>query len=141
MSQRIGLCLAPLLPKILDTTLTLAGQRAAYWRGDYSQVAEANPLMRWVLEQHPLGFVAVSLVGMVFYAWLLYWMPRDFGKLVAFIIIFVHTYGAVSWVMVGLGDMVVVGCLPLIVGARWVLHWTWDHMDTRLPDSEAIANS
>lgn len=128
MPHRIGLCLAPLLPKILDMTLTLAGQCAAYWQGDYSQVAEANPLMRWVLEQHPLGFVAVSLAGMAFYASLLYWLPHKHGRLVAFIIIVVHAYGAASWLMIGLGDYEYMGCLPLLVGTRWLLGWIWLNM-------------
>ena len=139
MSQRMRLCLAPLLPKILDMTLTLAGQCAAYWNGDYSQVAEDNPLMRWFLEQHPLGFVVVSLVGMAFYVCLIYWLPPKLGRLVALIAIVVHTYGAASWLMIGLGHYMYMGCLPLLVGARWVQEWTWQNMGPRRAAAEATA--
>jgi hypothetical protein len=39
----LGHCLPPMAFCLLDCTLTLAGQSAAYWGGAYGQVNEASP--------------------------------------------------------------------------------------------------
>jgi hypothetical protein len=92
----------PLLPAavcLADVTLTLAGQPAAYWRGDYFQANEGNPLPRLFLQLHPaaFGLGALAYLGcLVAFALL---APRRWAALVCLAVAGGHAVGAASWLL------------------------------------------
>ncbi len=104
MSDRLWTCHAPLPPKILDMSLTQAGQSAVYWQDEYGHVNEDNPVMRWCLTQHSGAFVAASFAAIAFYATLLDWLPPKLGKAAAWFVVLVHSLGAATWLMAGPGN-------------------------------------
>ncbi|HEV3258614.1 MAG TPA: hypothetical protein VG013_17190 [Gemmataceae bacterium] len=97
----------PLLPAtvcLADVALTLHGQPAAYWQGDYHSALEGNPLPRVFLEAHPLAFVClvagwVASVGLVALAAAPRWAAAGCLAVAAG-----HTVGAVSWLLRGRPD-------------------------------------
>jgi hypothetical protein len=92
----------PLLPAavcLADVALTLAGQPAAYWRGDYAAVNEGNPLPRLFLERHPLAFaagVAAYLAGLTAFALL---APRRWAAAACLALVCGHGIGAAAWLL------------------------------------------
>lgn len=57
-----------------DIALTLAGQSAAYWAGDYGQARESNPLAYPLLAASPWVFVgATALWGAAVSGVVLFW--------------------------------------------------------------------
>ncbi len=51
-----------------DLSLTLAGQPASYWAGDYTTVTEYNPVWSPLLSRHPLLFVAGAITVLAVFA-------------------------------------------------------------------------
>ena len=61
-ASQIGRLIAlPAIACAADVTLTLLGQPAAYWSGDWTGVQEFNPAARILLLAHPMLFVAAAL--------------------------------------------------------------------------------
>ena len=58
----LGLWLPTLPFGVLDATLTLRGQSAAYWAGDYQQVNELTGFLNQLLQIHPAAFIAFVCV-------------------------------------------------------------------------------
>ena len=57
----IGLCLVPVVLAMLDGSVTLIGQPAAYW-ADHSRVLEGTPGFRILLAHGPAAFIAGHIV-------------------------------------------------------------------------------
>jgi hypothetical protein len=95
----LGLCLPPLVLCTLDVSMTLIGQSAAYWAGNYSRVIESSPTFNHLLQAHPLAFVAGCLVWAALFVAVILLLP-DFLALVASIAVtFAHTVGASTWLI------------------------------------------
>jgi hypothetical protein len=94
----LGMGLPCLLALLLDTGLTLHGQPAEYWAGDYARTTEGAPFFRKLYVLHPLAGIAG--VG----AWagialsLLVLLPEVPAVVFAIAIVFGHTAGAYTWV-------------------------------------------
>jgi hypothetical protein len=126
------LCLGPIILTLLDYSLTLIGQPAAYWEGNFLHANEGSSLLRWCLHQHPLIFVAAA-VGLtsLFCLLILYWPPRAAKALAAWLM-GAHAYGVATWVW---GSLI---CGPAACVA--LLYFCWSVLNataTRLPAERA----
>src|SRR4051794_27046312 len=96
---RLWLAMPPLLLCALDGLLTLTGQPAAYWAGDFTAARELNPLFDLLLRQHPIAFLTGLAVWLTVLALAVLLLPRRLAFLAAFAGAFGHTWGATSWVV------------------------------------------
>jgi alpha-beta hydrolase superfamily lysophospholipase len=118
---RLWLCLPPLLLYACDVLLTLAGQPAGYWQGDFASAQEFNPLANALLRLHPLLFVSAALAWAVaFTAIILTWRSR-LAVVMAFLITFLHAVGAATWLMRG-GVPGYVAAVGLLFAAERLWH-------------------
>lgn len=95
----LGLGLPPLLFSVLDNVLTLAGQSALYWGGDYTQVNEASPTFHHLLALHPLAFVGGGLVWIVIFVSIILLLPDTLALIVSIALTFGHAAGAATWML------------------------------------------
>jgi hypothetical protein len=114
-----------LVAKLVDLLVTLIGQSAAYWRGDRTDVFEANPIARWLLEQNPALYIAASLGWAIVTVVLLWRLPLGLAKVLAFAVIFGHAIGVASWAIHGLGQLGWFASVPILLCASWLLSWSW----------------
>lgn len=126
LSQRMWLCLPAAAFAFLDGTLTLLGQPYAYWRGEYDQANEFNPVGWVCLYWHPLAFVAAVLCWMCLIVAAGVFLPRRWAIPFVFLVYVGHTLGAASWLANrgGWGWVLAVGTLVL---AERVMAITWPH--------------
>ncbi len=96
-SRLYGLCLAPVLFSCLDGTVTLVGQSAAYWGGNYAQVNEASPTFHHLLAIHPLAFLAGLMVWMSVFIGIILLLPDTLALIVSIAVTFGHTVGTATW--------------------------------------------
>src|SRR5437870_1110740 len=111
-ARHAWLCWGPAAVCLLDAGLTLLGQPDAYWSGRFDRAVEANPPFLWLLRQHPLYFAAGVLSWLVLSLSLILCLPGDLARAVAFLVHFVHTLGAASW-LVGTGGFGYLACVAL----------------------------
>lgn len=95
--NKLWLCVAPLLAIAIDVALTLNGQGAQYWAGDYHLANEASPPGNWLLVQHPLAFIAGMVTWTAFLSLIILALPRIASQILALALVIGHTWGAVSW--------------------------------------------
>jgi len=80
-----------------DLGLTLAGQTAAYWNGDYSQAVEHNPLAYPILARHPVLFISAGVAwAAVFSTVIVLWRNRV-SDWIAVLLAFGHAVGGSTW--------------------------------------------
>ncbi len=97
MIRGFWLALPILLIVALDGGLTLLGQGAAYWRGSFTAVHEANPVGAWFLGYGPKAF-ALALAGWAGIVLLMAWaLPGILGRTFYGTCLLAHGAGAVSW--------------------------------------------
>lgn len=94
-----GLCLPPLALALVDGTLTLVGQSAAYWAGQYSDVNEMSPTFHHLLAVHPLAFAGGFALWAAAFVGLILLLPETLALLVAIAVTFGHTAGASTWLL------------------------------------------
>jgi hypothetical protein len=121
---RLRLCAAPLAFCLLDATLTLAGQPAAYWRGDRLAAVEFNPPGRWLLQLHPAAFAAGVAASLALYGLLLARLPPNAARALAFVILYLHAVGASTWLL-PLGPPGWLLAVGLLLAASWLLGDAW----------------
>jgi hypothetical protein len=93
------LVLLPIAVCLADVGLTLQGQPTEYWRGNYAEANEGNPLPRLFLEVHPLAFVALVLAWIAGFTAVILLIRRRWAVLVCLVIILGHTVGTLSWLL------------------------------------------
>ena len=64
----LGLCIPPLAFCAFDASITLAGQSADYWSGNYAEVNEASPTFNHLLHIHPTAFAVGTLAWAAMFA-------------------------------------------------------------------------
>ncbi|MFO0873945.1 MAG: hypothetical protein U0575_08245, partial [Phycisphaerales bacterium] len=96
-ARKLWLCLPPAVLCVIDQSVTLWWQPAAYWRGDYAMAREMNPHYGWLLRQHPLAFEAGVVAWIVAFSAAILWLPRRWAFACALAITFGHTWGAGGW--------------------------------------------
>jgi len=92
------LCAGPVLLRGLDYGVTLYGQPAAYWEGNFARPNEGSLILHWCLQQHPLLFVAVALVLTGFSSLLILCWPRKPAEILAGLMMLGHAFGIATWV-------------------------------------------
>jgi hypothetical protein len=122
----LGLCLPPILFCVLDFTLTLVFQPAAYWEGDRTRIIEGSPTFYYLLTVHPAAFVVGVLVWIVLFVALLLLLPDTPALITSIAIVFGHTAGTAAWLrgrfpfdyqlLVGL---FVLSAVSIGLGIRW----------------------
>src|SRR5262249_8949604 len=120
---RVGLWLSPAVFCLLDFGLTLHGQPAAYWAGQFGQAVEANPPFLWLLRLHPLGFAAGVLTWLGLLGSLVLLLPEGLARALAFVALVAHTLGAGSWLVHADGSGWL-ACVGLFVLAGLILEMT-----------------
>ncbi len=98
--ERAWLLRPPLLLALLDFVCTLSNQSAAYWRFAPLRprlVREAAPHARWLLQGHPLAFVAGALALLAGYALLVVLLPRRWALVASIAIATAHASAAGTW--------------------------------------------
>lgn len=92
----LGLCLIPVLLAMLDGSVTLIGQPAAYWN-DPSRVLEGTPGFRILLEQGPAAFIVGHVVWQLAFVGMILLLPSTPALAVCLMFTLGHTVGAFSW--------------------------------------------
>lgn len=95
----LGLCCVPILFCLLDTSVTLAGQSADYWSGNFSEPEESCPTLFRLLSIHPVAFVGGMLIWIVAFTVLIVLLPDVLALIASIGITFGHTAGAASWLL------------------------------------------
>jgi hypothetical protein len=95
----IGLCLPPVALCALDAALTLIGQSAEYWSGDYGRVTEGSPTFNHLLQIHPAAYVAGILVWVAVFVGILLLLPDTLALIVSIAVTLGHTVGAATWLL------------------------------------------
>jgi hypothetical protein len=108
--------------------MTLLGQRAHYWAGDYSSVIEFNPLARLLLQQHPAAFVAAAAASTLLVIAVVLRLPASLALVVSFVVTFGHVVAAASW-CARLGAAGVVGVVVMLVAAERLFAFAQRKMD------------
>lgn len=94
----IGLCVVPVLLAVLDGSVTLAGQPAAYWAGDYSQAREGTPGFRALLAYGPGAYGAGLAAWVLAFVGMILLLPPTPALAVCLVFTLGHTVGAFSWI-------------------------------------------
>jgi len=97
IDRRFGLCAAPLLLFLVDISLTLWGQPADYWAGDYAAAREGSPEVRRVMQFHPALLFAMIAVWMGVIVLLVQLLPRLPAELFSVSTVIAHTACASHW--------------------------------------------
>ncbi len=122
----LGLCLPPLIFCVLDAGLTLYGQSAEYWSGNYAAVNEGAPTFHDLLQIHPAAFAAGILAWIVVFAVVIVLLPAALALIVSIAVTFAHVAGAGTWIwhvfhfgyQACLG-LFLVAAIMLGIGIRW----------------------
>ena len=124
-----------------DVALTLAGQPAAYWRGDYGLAVEANPLAYPLLVRSPWAFVVATLVWGVCLAGVVWRWRHRAGEWLALLLTIGHAVGGASW-LARLGAVgwafALAHLVAVTLGIRWCRHHA-EPADARRPPPVAGA--
>ena len=98
-NRLLGLCLPPLLFCLLDASVTLLGQSAAYWAGDYLRVNEGSPTFNHLLQIHPLVYVAGIVVWIAIFVGIILLSPDILALIFSIAVTFGHAAGAATWLL------------------------------------------
>lgn len=118
---------------LADVSLTLQGQPAEYFAGDFRAAVEQNPLFYPLLAWHPAAFLAVAVGLTAVVAAAIVWLPAKLSRAFAFITIVSHSIGAASWAIQLPGGML--WTLLLLVGAYQIDRHLW--ADLSVKEAEA----
>jgi hypothetical protein len=94
-----GLCLPPMLIGILDGSITLVGQPAEYWAGNYSRAVEGNPTFYGMMIISPWAAVALFAIWMGLCVGLILLLPDTLALIVSIAVTLWHSVGAATWLL------------------------------------------
>ena len=83
---------------LVDETVTIINQPAAYWNGNLQAGREANPIGAALMRNHVSGIFLISFAWLIAIGVIGYWLPKQFVKTFALIILIAHTSAAISWI-------------------------------------------
>jgi hypothetical protein len=95
----LWLLLPPIALCSLDFGLTLYGQSAEYWAGNFSSVNEGSPSFAHYLTIHPLAFVAAAIFWVAIFSTLILLLPETLALTLVVAIVIGHLAGAATWLM------------------------------------------
>jgi hypothetical protein len=114
----------PLFSFNLDVTLTMTGQSADYWQGNYRDVLEWNPVTYQLLAWHPLVALSAGLLWAIVFSAIIIWWRHPLARVLAFGLTFGHALGSCSWLW-RLGWTGMVAGLGVLIIAERLLTWSW----------------
>ena len=135
--DRARFCRVPWSACMLDQAVTLWYQSASYWR-DYSGFAdEENPHGRWLLQRHPLAFVAGVLLWAILFTAAIHWLPRRAAMTTALAVTIGHVWGSCTWILnqVRHGYWLCI-VLVVVVSSLTVANWDLPAISTDTAESE-----
>jgi len=107
-----------IFPIVLDTTLTLIGQDASYWR-NFKTANEMAPVY-FILAFSPILFIIGSLLWYIFLYWLVKKLKEPLNLILALTFMVGHTVGSSSWIRKILFDTGI-----YIIGDRASTTYSW----------------
>jgi hypothetical protein len=127
--------------------MTLHGQPAEYWAGDYSQTNEASPVFCKLFQVHPAAALAgEGLWAGIILVWVVL-LPEVLATIAAIAIVFGHTAGGFTWLPIipdcrwfqTLDGLLVISAAVLGSGLHWSLrNARLEHGATKLPLSPVM---
>ncbi|MEI7686133.1 MAG: hypothetical protein WCL32_14000 [Planctomycetota bacterium] len=124
MNRRAWLCVSAIVPCLLDVAVTMHGQPAAYWSGDYFAALECNPLPRIILWLGPWPFAVAVLAWLAFIGAAISFLPWPMAIVVSFIVATLHGLGAGSW-MFSFGWMGAAAAVGVLVFVEQLMSFCW----------------
>ncbi len=96
-ARRLWLVLPPLLVCLADQVVTLSGQPAEYWAGATLHAREGSPPALWLLQQHPLAYIAAAAGYALGFSVAIILLPRLLAQTLAVGLVLGHAWGTASW--------------------------------------------
>lgn len=107
-----------------DIGLTLAGQPAGYWRGDFASAVEVNPLAHPLLAAHPLVFAGAAAVWAVAFSVVILCGPPSVAKWSSYSLALGHAIGGGTW-LARHGTSGWVAAVVYLFAASWLAGICW----------------
>jgi hypothetical protein len=82
-----------------DGTITLAGQSADYWAGQYAAVNEGSPTFNHLLQVHPAAYAVGIVLWAAVFVGIIWLLPDTLALIVSIAVTFGHTVGAATWLL------------------------------------------
>lgn len=123
-SSRLWLLAPAAILYVTDVGLTLAGQSAAYWAGDYGTAVEANPIAHLLLAHSPWLFVGLAVVWLALFSVVLIGWQHPWVGWVAVIVATAHAIGGASW-LARHGGWGLVAAIAYITAVSQASGWCW----------------
>ena len=98
MRRRLWLCVPPALFALIDYAITMRGQPAAYWSGNYAAVNEGNPLVHWCMTTHPALFHGLTFLWIAAVSAFILKTPRLIARFAMLAITFSHAHCIGTWI-------------------------------------------
>ena len=77
--------------------MTIWGQPAEYWAGQYDAAFEANPIVRFFMVIHPAAFHALTVVWIAAFCVAIVKLPPVLARMTSLCITFSHAFCAGTW--------------------------------------------
>ena len=122
--RRIWLLVPVALTWAVDVGLTLAGQSAGYWAGDFTAADEANPLARPALARGSAAFVGLAVVWWAGLALLVLRTRPRAAFTVAAVAAAGHAIGGAAW-LARYGPWGWAGATAYLAAAAEAAGWCW----------------
>ena len=114
--NQLVMCCGPVIACLCDLTVTLSGQSAEYWSGDWSVVTEGNPIPHWLLTQHPLALCAGIAAWITLFCTAIIRLRLPVARVVAFVVMLGHATAASTWLLrMGPSGIFYTACLLLVL--------------------------
>jgi hypothetical protein len=107
-----------------DVALTLAGQPNDYWKGDYTNAVEANPLAYPILARGPWPFLLLAAVWAMLIGVAVACLSHQLAGWFVFLAAVVHAVGGGTW-LARLGSWGWALTLLYLLAASEVSWWCW----------------
>jgi hypothetical protein len=125
----LGLGVPCLLAFAFDVGMTMHGQPAEYWAGDYSLTNEASPVFRKLFQIHPAAAAAGEGVWLSIIFLGIVLLPESLATIMTIAIVFGHTAGGFTWLHIipecrwfqPLNGLLAVSAAILGIGLHWSL--------------------
>ena len=101
-TNKLWLCLPFILVSLCDGSITLHGQSALYWSGNYHLSDESFPAFNWALQQGPWVFILQSLLWIAFFSALILFLPDFVSEALSLALTMGHTWGVMTWLVYNL---------------------------------------
>jgi hypothetical protein len=93
----LGLCVPPVLLALVDCVVTLVGQPATYWAGNYDSYNEISPTFARLLSIHPFAFLAGTAVLFCLYVAVIALLPEVLATVLSVALTMGHTFAITTW--------------------------------------------